>query len=313
MEFICVFNVVNLSGMPKRIIAESSHMNTHNESWKKLTLPYDVNTDDAVRQQHHAAQFIALVGRHLIPRKPDDSNTNMDYIPEMNALVGNTIAGGLRIGFQMADMVLFIADENFRRLHSITLAGKTKHEVFIRLKEELKQQGVNVDSLISEPHYEIPEHPLDKGAVFSINDRIFFEEMAAHRHNAQFILAALVHRYIGAAPIKVWPHHFDTGTIIPLAFDEEGEIMQSLGLGWAIPDSMVAEPYFYLSFWSAEPVEHLNRLPLLTHSEWITSGWQGGIMKLSEILKYATAEEQHGVARFFFETGINILLNHSDV
>jgi len=284
-----------------------------NKRWKKLTLPYDVNIDDAVRQQHHAAQFIALVGRHLIPRKPDDSNTNMDFIAELNALVGNPMAGGLRVGLQLTDMVLLIVDENFRRLHAMTLTGKTKNEVLTKLKAELRQQGAKVDGLNRKLHYELPEHLLDKGAAFSISDRIFFEEMTAHRYNAQLVLDQLVQPYEHAAPVKVWPHHFDTGTIIPVDYDEKGEIAQSMGLGWAIPDRMVAEPYYYLNFWSSEPVKYFDHLPPLKQGEWITSGWQGGILKLSDMLTYTSAEEQHGAVRLFFESGINILQHHLNV
>ena len=55
-------------------------MNTKKD-WELLTLPFNEELNEALQQQHHAPQYIALVGHYLIPQKADDSNTNMEYIP----------------------------------------------------------------------------------------------------------------------------------------------------------------------------------------------------------------------------------------
>ena len=46
------------------------------EIWKALALAFNQKLNDALQQQYHATQFIAMAGRHLIPQQPDDSNTN---------------------------------------------------------------------------------------------------------------------------------------------------------------------------------------------------------------------------------------------
>ncbi len=48
-----------------------------NNIWKELTQDFNSDLHNVILQQHHAAQFIALVGRHMIPQQADDSNTNM--------------------------------------------------------------------------------------------------------------------------------------------------------------------------------------------------------------------------------------------
>jgi hypothetical protein len=72
-------------------------MSIRKKNWKTLTLPFNDDLNDALQQQHHASQFIALVGRHLIPQQPDDSNTNMQYLLDKELLVGNELANGMRL------------------------------------------------------------------------------------------------------------------------------------------------------------------------------------------------------------------------
>ena len=79
-------------------------MKTQNKNWRLLSLPFSPELNDAIQQQHHAAQFIAMAGRHLIPQQPDDSNTNMQYLPELEALAGNQLSNGLRLALQLENL-----------------------------------------------------------------------------------------------------------------------------------------------------------------------------------------------------------------
>ena len=73
-------------------------MKKNENNWKLQTLPFGDEMKNALQQQHHAAQYLALAGRHLIPQQPDDSNTNMEFIPETGMLVGNSLSDGMKIG-----------------------------------------------------------------------------------------------------------------------------------------------------------------------------------------------------------------------
>lgn len=285
-------------------------MSVQRKNWKTLTLSFNDDLNDALQQQHHASQFIALVGRHLIPQLPDDSNTNMDYLVNEESLIGNPLSRGLRVGLQQTDLTLYFHREEQGYLGEIPLVGKTKKEVFSELKYKLSELEADSSHLKNELHYEIPDHPLEKGAVFIIRDNIFFQESTFYRHNAETILSVIATEFQDAEPVKVWPHHFDTGTFIPFAYNDKGELSQSIGIGWAIPDSMVNEPYYYLSFWSEQPVESFKALTPLEVGEWITTGWKGGVLKLSEILQYSSAGEQQELVKTFFNSGIKILTNY---
>ena len=83
-------------------------MNTQNMIWKPLTMDFNPELNDALQQQHHAAQFIALVGRHLIPRQADDSNTNMQYIFDGDLLLGNALPNGMRVALRLTDLEISV-------------------------------------------------------------------------------------------------------------------------------------------------------------------------------------------------------------
>jgi hypothetical protein len=67
-----------------------------------LNQPFAVDIREALLQQHHAAQFMAMAGQHLIARQPDDSHTNMEYLPEREWLIGNELPGGFRMVLSLA-------------------------------------------------------------------------------------------------------------------------------------------------------------------------------------------------------------------
>ncbi|MBA7557237.1 hypothetical protein ES705_49981 [subsurface metagenome] len=159
-------------------------------------------------------------------------------------------------------------------------------------------------------HYQIPTHNLDKGSPFLVNDKKYLQENTFYRHNAEIVLNEIVEEFEKAEPVRVWPHHFDTGSFIPIAYNGKGSVSKSVGLGWAIPDSMENEPYYYLNFWSENPADDVKDLPTPDAGDWIKSGWNGGVLKLSELLDKSSATEQYNLVKSFFNSGIKIFTDH---
>ncbi len=283
-------------------------METLND-WKLQTFPFDENLHQALIQQHHAAQFVALAGKYLIPQQPDDSNTNMEFLPAGDLLAGHKLGTGARVVLQLTDLSVGALSEDAVSKILVDLKGKTKQQVFDELKRGLSELGVDVAALKNELHYQISAHPLDEGAVFTVNDRQYFYENTILRYNANSVLNEIAAAAEKAEPVRVWPHHFDTGSLIPVSHNGKGELSQSIGIGWAISDSMIDEPYYYLSFWSEKPVEKLKELPPLETGRWMMPGWSGAVLKHSEILEAGSANEQHEMVKSFFDSGIKILLD----
>ncbi len=283
-------------------------MDSSKKTWKQQTKPFNNDINDALQQQHHAAQFIAMVGRHLIPQQADDSNTNMEYIPDEHLLFGNSLPNNIRVTLQLAELKLLVLDKVDKPKKVINLDGKTKKEVFVELSQNLADVGIDVSNLKNELHYEIPSHPLDEGAVFSVKDKKHFVENTGYRHNAKIVLNEIADLFEQEEPIRIWPHHFDTGAFYVISKNEKEEATQTIGIGFAIPDSMIDEPYFYLSFWSADPMKGLDKFPTLETGDWMMPNWNGAVLRHSEILKADSANGQYELVKSFYQSGIKMLI-----
>ena len=285
-------------------------MNISNKKWKLQTMSFNQKLNDALQQQHHAAQFIAMVGKHLIPQQPDDSNTNMEFIFGKDMLCGNALANGMRVALQLSEMKIMILDKDNNAKKVIALEGKTKQNVFVELTQNLADLGIDVTDIKNELHYEIPSHQLDKGAVFSVKNENDFIENTNYRHNAKIILNEIAQLFEQEEPIRIWPHHFDTGAFFAIGKNEKGETTQTIGIGFAIPDSMIDEPYYYLSFWSENPIKGLEKFDTPDAGKWMMPDWNGAVLRQSEILESGSATEQHNMVKSFFNSRINILMDH---
>jgi len=211
-------------------------------TWHPISVPYEAGLHETITQHHHAAQFISMVGKQLIPQRDDDSNSSMRYQVRNQMLTGEEIVSGSRMTLNLSDLSLGILNNGISSPNSVSLPGLTKSEAFNKLFHILNIEGINTINFKPELH-------------FKENEIQFIEEHIKYRHNARLVLQKIGEHHPSADFIRIWPHHFDTGTILPLHSNSRGEVIRSIGMGWAIPDSMVQEPYFYLSIWSANPLE----------------------------------------------------------
>lgn len=276
--------------------------------WELLSMTFKNELNIVLQQKHHAAQFIALVGRYLIPKKTDGSNVNMQYIPEKEMLLGNQHPDGWVVGVQLKGLTVQILDNKLEPVIDIPLNGKTFEDCFQDLKSNLEKLGVDVSGLLTKQPYDLSPDSLKDGKYFSVGNKEAVRENILYRHNAGIIINELTARFEDVEPVRIWPHHFDTGTFITLARNGNGDVAKTIGLGWAIPDSMVAEPYFYLSFWSESKLEITDEFKTLPTGEWMMPTWNGAVLKTSEIIAKPTANEQYGLVKSFFESGLETLI-----
>jgi len=275
--------------------------------WQKLTKDYTHGLNEVLYQQYFGAQFIAMAGRHLVKQRDDDSNTSMNYDPKGPYLVGEPIDKEFKVALRLTDLSLTVLRDDLYSITEIPLSGFTMKETFIHFYQMLNDVGIKTTNLKDKLHYDLPDHELIRGSVFRDNDPAFIREIMAHRHNAEVALKEIAADHKDADPVRIWPHHFDTGTLIPLDRDHNGELIRSVGLGWAIPDEMVSEPYFYLSVWSREPMDFPDTMSSPDSGAWFMPGWNGAVLRLSDILKHDSSQSQHETVLSFFKSGIRII------
>lgn len=276
--------------------------------WKPLGMRYTNKVHEVLLQQHHLVQNIAKVGRSLIPQKNDDSHTSLIFIPQSTLLIGAKIPGNFRLAFDMKKEGFVLINQNIESISPVLdVAGKSPDQVFYELKLALNNAGVNVLNLKNKLHYQIPKHEVDNGGLYQKSPKKEVEENINYRQNADMVMNELVRIYPKTEKIRVWPHHFDTGSYIPVAYNAIGKLSKYVGIGWSIPDAMVNEPYFYLSY-SSETVS-ISKLPSLKVGYWEPSGWKGAILPLSELLDEKHAENQAEKAMEFFIGGIKAIMD----
>ena len=280
------------------------------EHWKQLTATYNSDIHKAMQLQHLAAQFIALTGRYLVPEKDDRSNIAMQYIAQQEMLLGQQLPDGIVAGLLLRNLVLQLRDRNRSVISEIPLEGQTFPEILIEYKKQLHRAGADVSLLKTEQPYELPTDSLDEGMFFTAGPQEAVIENIKYRHNASLVLNELRAGYAGACPVYTWPNHFDTGFSFPVEHNREGRETKTIGMGWAIPDHIVDEPYFYLSYMSDEPVDQDSKPGEPATGKWMMPKWHGAVLPLSQIVKEQSAENQYALVKLFFESASQILFAH---
>ncbi len=237
--------------------------------------------NDAQLVLHHASQLVAIAGKYLLAEQDDDSHTNMKWDQESSTFLGHLINSRARVGLHVPTLAPKVLGPSNLELASLPLSGKTKKEALIWLKQALQLKQIDADAMKPEMHYEIPEHKTDHGKAFPKIEAQLLEELALHRTLAHQVCKSIFDEHEHASEPRTWPHHFDHGTYVPFKRDQEGGVIQSFSVGYAVADSIIDEPYFYVTQWKKDKDIDYSTVPGLTHGEWLPEKLKGAALKVS--------------------------------
>ena len=249
---------------------------------------------------HHAAQFIAISGKYLLEEKEDDSHTNMSWDAKTNTFYGGSINDRARVGLHIPSLSLKVSGPTGIELASYPLIGKTKQEGLIWLQQALQLKQIDTTSLKLEMHYDIPEHITDSGKAFPKVDEALLNELSNHRSIADKICSSIFSNLANASPPRTWPHHFDHGVYVPLEFDNEGSAIRSFSVGYAVADSIINEPYLYVTQWNKEGDVDYSDATKLKYGKWLPKKLSGAGLPLSKIFKMD--DQEKGMQEFLDQT-----------
>lgn len=248
-----------------------------------------MNSYNQVDQQFHIlSQVIAKANRTYVPKKKDDSHTNLALNEENGLLEGRWIdapKGKVVLALRISDMCFVWLDENREVFQTVSSAKKEIDEIEQTLKQGIERSGLDTQGFTDPMHYEIPEYsatgkPVQLLMGHAINEWKFWRGLA--NHVSRKILRTLNED----EEIRIWPHHFDTGIYV-----KRTEKM-GLGFGLAMKDEMTGAPYFYLSGYGNKKDIEYTGLPELEASEWkITKNFEGAVLRLSELSREITADQ----------------------
>ena len=244
-------------------------------------------------QMHMAAQYLAAAGISFLKKKDDDSHTNLGFSVEEGSLSSR--------GLNKAQETLSISYKNFTLdwntfdySESLPLHGKT-HAQVLKWIDELTTPTYLEGKYTYALHYDLPYQVTDDH-VFELKDEAHLQQLLEHRILAQHTIERFLKQRQLNSEVRVWPHHFDTGGYAMLS-DDSG---QAVGIGMAIPDTLVDDHYFYISMYQGHTAQDVSSLPKLSIGNWVSDGFKGAILPVSGI-------NENEALRFFDDAFENYL------
>jgi hypothetical protein len=219
---------------------------------------------EARLQAHYAVQWLARAARAFVPSAPDHSHTNLGWDDGIRALTTHALPDGSVLGLIISELSLVLSSgQGASGLQSIKLDARRDADIRQWLGRELGARGLEPTALDAPSPYEMPTHPIGRGAPYaSAGLAEALAELAAWYANANPALNAtrqrLVERGLNAPPVRCWPHHFDLDTLVRLG---AGADAPTVGVGFCPGDDYYDEPYLYVSRYPAPELATLPALP----------------------------------------------------
>jgi len=260
---------------------------------------------EAMYELHHAVQFIALAGEHLVEKRHHDDHRSMFWHHD-GFFYGEKIKVHHEyhhVGLDVTSFTLILLDEYLHILKKVPLTGLTKTEVLARFKSMLHHHQLD-DEAIRFPVD--PNHPtkLDEEFTFGQHSGHALWQNIALRNNTTFNLEKVLKKFEHTGEIRTWPQHFNTETIVPMRRESHGELLRSIAIGLAAPGKEIREPHFYVIMRKAQPDVTPDR-HTDAPGQWLKDNQTHRVLLLSDVIQ---AENQQELVARFYEESLNIFL-----
>lgn len=243
---------------------------------------------------HHALQLVTSFAQASVDAMEDDRHRNFDW---------DIGVRGFRSRPATADPELttvFAVEEFELRLERadtvvarIPCRGQGPAELRSTLATELERALGRSVSLVA-PEFDLPDRPGDPDQPFD-PDPVALAELAGWFTHGELALSRIHQAFEGVCDdIRVWPHHFDLGTLL---HTDAGTI----GLGLSPGDEGIPHPYWYVRGYPKDAPRE-GELPELPHGAWKFEGWTGAILEAPEIVSATDARAQGAMAAEFLDT-----------
>ena len=230
---------------------------------------------------HQLSLVLAKANRTFVPAKPDDSHTNLYFDSVSHRIYGRWISVDSKeiiLALNLKSFTYEWVDRSLKSLQSHEIENKTFSEIEESIANGLADLGLDGTGFSAPLHFETPKYSFadsafEKWDEQSIQNWEFVRELA---NIASFELLGLLQT---PSEIRIWPHHFDTGIYV----EQSNSI--GLGFGLAMSDSLLNEPYFYLTGYGLNG-SRINYYSVnnLTNGKWIiTDNFKGAVLPLSEL------------------------------
>lgn len=245
-----------------------------------------------VKTFHIAAQYLSTTAISFLEPKADDSHTNLGW--KDGALHTHPLSNHncvLSLDYKTFSLIW---SNDFGYKKELLLDGKSHSEIITWIRRaslDLKYTKVYEYKL----HYELPYENITSGFVFQKPSDEITNQLIKQRDLAQNALSKALNRIQQNTSIRIWPHHFDSGSF----FVTDHEI--GIGLGMAIPDTMINDFYLYVSGYKGHDAIELPSSSTLEKGSYHNNGWKGFALAVSGVSLEEAAD--------FYTNAINQYVN----
>ncbi len=256
--------------------------------WQPVRPEEAARLTDSRLQLHHAAQFAAAAGISFLQPVPDDSHTNLEWVPALGGLFSRVIPGrtAFRVGVKPVKLGLLIVSADNRPLAEYQLHGRTITEAKDWVRSQIKLLGADGSRYTLTHSYDVPRHDVAIGESFDASEPSRFEELAKWLGNGAAMLSSLTRSAMPASEVRCWPQRFNIGTLIKVA------PRRTVGIGLQPGDQYYDEPYFYVSMNPQPPASRTESRPLWGSGVWHTNEWVGAVLCGSRLGAASSQEQQ---------------------
>jgi hypothetical protein len=271
--------------------------------WTDLDPALAADLVDARLQLHHAAQLATAIGISYVPRRADDSHTNLEWLPGTQALASRLVdtATPFRVAMRPSPLSLLLLDASHALLGEFSLNGRTVEDGRKWLQSVLSSVNADPEQLTLKRHFTIPSHPVFDGAAFDASNDRAFRELSLWYDNAASILTAMTAETPGASEVRCWPHHFDIAALIEVVPARDGQYAHTVGVGMEPGDNYYAEPYFYVNMYPSPPASRVSAA-IDGRGMWHTREWIGAVLPASRLERTA----QRAQVESFIDSAVQV-------
>jgi hypothetical protein len=249
-------------------------------------------------QLHWAVQPVMAFADCALEHVSDDSQANLGWRDDFEAMVGRQRPDGLSAGLRIFDMTLLVFDGGGAVIEDVALEGRSIDWAVSWLEEVV---AVRTHPRTTRPirirDYEMPEHPVASGTPFNVDRPSAYPELARWFANGDLALNELTSSDEGWSEVRCWPHHFDLGTLISLESSGDASNGRSVGVGLSPGDTWYSEPYFYVNpYGLADPPT--DGPALESGGRWHTDGWFGAVLTATAIVANPGGSQESAVSSF---------------
>jgi hypothetical protein len=236
---------------------------------------------------------VAALGISYLPPRPDDSHTNLEWIPAIDALASRPVHGTsspVRLAIRPNLFSLLMLDESGTPTATFRLNGRTRSGATRWVRAQLAERGLDPAAYTLDKPYTIPHHAVADATPFNSTNVSRFDELSSWYSDASIALEKVAASMPHASEVRCWPHHFDIATLIELAPGK------TIGVGMEPGDQYYREPYFSVNPYP-RPGADLPRPRLGGEGIWHTHEWLGAVLPASRVVA-STSGQQSQVDEF---------------